>query len=75
VGSKSEWSETRISFELEPNGEYTGVRFRHAGWKSEDGSFAHCSTKWAIFLVSLKKLVESGKGTPFPSETKIDEHN
>ena len=29
----------------------------------------HCSTKWAIFLMSVKSLVETGKGAPFPNDT------
>jgi hypothetical protein len=31
----------------------------------------HCSTKWATFLLSLKDLVENGKGRPEPRDTKI----
>ena len=32
----------------------------------------HCSTKWAVFLMSLKSLVETGKGDPYPNDIKID---
>ena len=35
----------------------------------------HCSTKWAIFLMSLKSLVETGTGAAFPNDTKIDNWN
>ena len=31
----------------------------------------HCSTKWATFLMSLKMLVETGKGEPAPRDVKI----
>jgi hypothetical protein len=31
----------------------------------------HCSTKWAIYLMSLKSLVETGKGTPNPNDPHI----
>jgi hypothetical protein len=31
----------------------------------------HCSTKWATFLLSLKQLLETGKGRPAPDEVKI----
>ena len=31
----------------------------------------HCSTKWAIFLMSLKSLVETGKGQPSPDDVTI----
>ena len=32
---------------------------------------AHCSTKWATFLLSLRDLVETGKGKPAPADLKI----
>lgn len=35
----------------------------------------HCSTKWAIFLMSLKSLLETGKGMPNPNDIKIDNWN
>lgn len=31
----------------------------------------HCSTKWAMFLMSLKSLVETGKGAPYPEDVQI----
>jgi hypothetical protein len=31
----------------------------------------HCSTKWAIFLMSLKSLVETGMGAPHQRDAKI----
>jgi hypothetical protein len=35
----------------------------------------HCSTKWAVFLLSLKSLVETGQGAPEPNDVKIDNWN
>jgi hypothetical protein len=35
----------------------------------------HCSTKWAVFLISLKSPVETGKGSPDPHDVKIDNWN
>jgi hypothetical protein len=32
----------------------------------------YCSTKWAVFLLSLKSLLETGKGRPAPNEIKLD---
>jgi hypothetical protein len=32
---------------------------------------AHCSARWAYFLLSLKGLAETGKGTPFPEDLKF----
>jgi hypothetical protein len=31
----------------------------------------HCSTKWAIYLMSLKQLVETGAGAPAPHDVQI----
>ncbi len=31
----------------------------------------HCSTKWAMFLMSLKAFVETGRGAPFPNDVHI----
>ncbi len=35
----------------------------------------HCSTKWAVFLMSLKSLLETGTGAPDPHDVKIDNWN
>jgi hypothetical protein len=35
----------------------------------------NCSTKWAVFLMSLKSLIETGKGAPDPHDVKIDNWN
>jgi len=32
----------------------------------------HCSTKWGVFLLSLKSLLETGKGSPHPNDLKLD---
>jgi uncharacterized protein YndB with AHSA1/START domain len=66
-----EWIGTRISFELKQEGDYTVVLFRHEGWKEPVEFMHHCSTKWATFLMSLKKLVETGHGEPAPHDVKI----
>jgi hypothetical protein len=32
----------------------------------------HCSTKWAVFMLSLKELLEKGKGHPAPDDIEIN---
>ena len=66
---------TRISFELKQEDGYTIVLFKHEGWKEPVEFMYHCSTKWGIFLMSLKALVETGKGAPEPNDVKIDNWN
>jgi uncharacterized protein YndB with AHSA1/START domain len=70
-----EWMDTQISFDLKQDGEYVIVLFKHLNWKEPVEFMHHCSTKWAIFLMSLKSLVETGKGAPDPVDVKIDNWN
>ena len=75
VDGPAEWIGTRIGFDLKQDGEYCIVLFNHQGWKEPVEFMHHCSTKWAIFLMSLKSLVETGKGAPSPHDVKIDNWN
>jgi hypothetical protein len=45
--------------------------FAHAGWSEPVEFMNHCSTKWAIFLMSLKDLIETGTGAPHPYDVQI----
>jgi len=71
VEGPAEWIGTRISFDLRQEGEYSIVLFKHQGWREPVEFMHHCSTKWAIFLMSLKSLIESGKGSPSPDDVRI----
>jgi uncharacterized protein YndB with AHSA1/START domain len=72
IDGPKEWVGTKISFELKQNDDWTIVLFKHAGWKEAAEFMHHCSTKWAVFLLSLKSLLETGKGAPWPNEIKLD---
>jgi uncharacterized protein YndB with AHSA1/START domain len=71
VEGPAEWVGTTVSFELSQEGEWTIVLFAHAGWREPCEFMNHCSTKWAIFLMSLKSLVETGVGAPHPHDMQI----
>lgn len=66
------WMGTEISFQLIPNSKQTYVLFLHSNWKERTDFMGHCSTKWAVFLLSLKEAIETGKGKPFPYDIHID---
>jgi len=70
-----EWIGTELDFKLTQEGDYTIVRFGHRNWREAVEFTEHCSTKWATFLLSLKELVETGKGRPSPDDVKIDHWN
>jgi uncharacterized protein YndB with AHSA1/START domain len=73
-GGIDEWVGTEISFALESDEGQCWVRFIHSGWKDNKGILAHCSTKWAVFMLSLKDLLEKGKGHPVPNDWEVN-HN
>jgi uncharacterized protein YndB with AHSA1/START domain len=67
----AEWIGTHVSFDLKREGDYTIVLFKQEGWREEVEFMYHCSTKWAMFLMSLKQLVETGTGSPHPQDVRI----
>ncbi len=71
VEGADEWMGTKIFFDLKASGDDTVVMFAHSGWREAGEFMAHCSARWAYFLLSLKSLQETGKGTPFPDDLKF----
>jgi uncharacterized protein YndB with AHSA1/START domain len=71
----AEWIGTNVTFALKQEGEHTIVLFSHNGWREAVEFTAHCSMKWATFLLSLKQEVENGRGLPSPGDLKIDNWN
>ncbi len=71
-GNDGEWLHTRICFDLVEEENQVMVNFQHADWREASEMFAHCSTKWAVFLLSLKDYLETGTGKPFPHDIPIN---
>ena len=72
LGEAGEWLDTRICFNLEKTNEQTLINFEHNNWQKTTPMFSHCSTKWAVFLLSLKDYLETGTGRPFPDDIQIN---
>jgi uncharacterized protein YndB with AHSA1/START domain len=70
-----EWIGTDVTFDLYQDGDYTILLFGHRNWREPVEFMAHCSMKWATFMLSLKELVETGQGKPAPNDIKIDNWN
>lgn len=71
VDGVDQWKDTICIFELDEKDGQTDVMFSQNGWEDETDLFAHCSTKWATFMLSLKEFCESGKGKAYPNDVKI----
>jgi uncharacterized protein YndB with AHSA1/START domain len=67
----AEWVDTDIEFSLSREDDYTIVLFGHRHWREEVEFTAHCSTKWATFLLSLRDMAETGKGSPAPDDLQV----
>ncbi|MGQ0712824.1 MAG: SRPBCC family protein [Gemmatimonadaceae bacterium] len=70
-----EWIGTDAIFDLTQDGDSTIVLFGHRNWREPVEFMAHCSMKWATFMLSLRELVETGRGRPSPNDIKIDNWN
>ena len=70
-----EWIGTDITFDFTQQGDQTILIFGHRNWREAVEFTAHCSMKWAVFLLSLREYVETGKGKPSPDDVKIDNWN
>ncbi|MCW7475445.1 SRPBCC domain-containing protein [Leptospira levettii] len=80
VSGPMDWIGSQIDFQLDLGKATTGeemtiLYFRHHKWKQESEFTAHCSMKWATFLLSLKNFLETGIGRPSPDDLKIDDMN
>ncbi len=70
-----DWIGTKFTFDLSEQEGQTILIFGHRDWAEVTESMAHCSMKWAVFLLSLKDYVLTGKGEPSPHDLKIDNWN
>ena len=70
IGGPDEWVGNLITYDLTEEAGETVVMFTHS-WREPVDFMFHCTTKWGYFLLSLKALLETGAGTPFPHDLHI----
>jgi uncharacterized protein YndB with AHSA1/START domain len=71
VDGAPEWIGTELTFDLKQEAGSTVVLFAQRGWKEQVEFMHYCSTKWATYLLSLKSLCETGKGTSHPGDVDV----
>jgi len=71
VADEDEWVGTSIRFDIRPlDGGRSEVRFTHVGLRPDVECYDACSTAWQSFITgSLRRLVETGTGTPNQEES------
>ena len=70
-GVPTSGSAPTLTFDAHPEGRRDRGAVHPRGLAGPSEFMAHCSARWAYFLLSLKSLVETGKGTPFPEDLKF----
>ncbi|WP_291911053.1 SRPBCC domain-containing protein [Chitinophaga sp. CB10] len=69
----SEWTGTRISFDISKKADQTELVFTHIGLVPTEECYNICSDSWGNYIRgSLKALIETGKGNPNPYQAAID---
>jgi hypothetical protein len=65
VKEHSEWTGTKICFEISKLGSKTQVRFSHLGLVPKFECYGGCSSAWKDYITgSLYNLITTGKGQP-----------
>lgn len=62
---ETEWTGTKIVFDISRAGERTEIRFTHEGLVPDYECYDACSEGWSTYInESLRALIETGKGDP-----------
>lgn len=62
---------TTLTFKLKRKGSETLVFLTHSGMSNDEFALPFMTTKWALFMMSMKDYLEKGKGKPFPNDLHL----
>ena len=68
---ESKWEETEITFRFIGNRDADGPPISPLALEESTDFQRHCSMRGAVFLLSLKDVMEKGKGRPFPYDIEV----
>ena len=71
VDGPGPWRDSELLFTLEQAEDQVFLTLTHQNRSSTEDAFLYFNTKWTCYLLSLKSLVETGKGMPYPNDIKI----
>ncbi len=69
--SNAAWPGSDIEFNLRAEGNDATLVFAHHGFPRADEGYASATTRWGLYLLSLKRYLETGKGMPNPDDSEL----
>lgn len=71
VSGPGPWQDCSLDFSFKQDADQIWVGLVHENQAASDDDFLYFSTKWTCYLLSLRDLIENGKGRPYPNDVKI----
>jgi uncharacterized protein YndB with AHSA1/START domain len=71
VSGPGPWQGSALTFTFRQGEGQVWVGLEHENAAASEDDFLYFTTKWTCYLLSLRDLIETGKGRPYPSDVKI----
>ncbi|SLN72209.1 hypothetical protein ROA7450_04006 [Roseovarius albus] len=71
VSGPGPWQNSTLLFSFKSDHDQVWVTLEHENPAATDTEFLYFSTKWTCYLLSLRDLIETGVGCPYPNDIKI----
>ncbi len=71
VSGPRAWLDCLLEFSFNQDPEQVWVELIHENKSASDDDFLYFNTKWTCYLLSLRDLIETGRGRPYPNDIKI----
>jgi hypothetical protein len=71
VSGPGPWQDCDLTFSFKQDIDQVWVGLVHENDAVPDDDFLYFNTKWTCYLLSLRDLIETGKGRPYPNDVKI----
>ncbi|MGB0910312.1 MAG: hypothetical protein ACPGYT_08105 [Nitrospirales bacterium] len=71
VSGPGPWQDCSLKFSFKQDAAQVWVELVHENEAASEDDFLYFNTKWTCYLLSLRDLIEKGKGHPYPNDVKI----
>lgn len=71
ISGPKTWQDCTLEFSFRPGADQVWVGLVHQNEAASEEDFLYFSTKWTCYLLSLRDLIETGRGRPYPNDVKI----